>query len=64
MNVCVSGVQLAMGKEMPTFHLNDLGIEVSGKTLGIVGLGSIGLRVAKRAVAFDMKIHYHNRKRR
>ncbi len=51
-------------KEMSRFRLNDLGIEVSGKTLGIVGLGSIGFMVAKRAVAFDMKIYYHNRNRR
>ncbi len=62
---CISGIQLAMGtKEMSRFCLNYLGIEVSGKTLGIVGLGSIGFQVAKRAVAFDMKIHYHNRNRR
>ncbi|MFF4957749.1 2-hydroxyacid dehydrogenase [Streptomyces sp. NPDC001222] len=32
--------------------------ELSGKTLGIVGLGHIGLEVAQRAVAFDMRILY------
>ncbi|KAK4053223.1 hypothetical protein OIO90_003997 [Microbotryomycetes sp. JL221] len=32
------------------------------KTLGIVGLGGIGRALAKRALAFDMKIVYHNRK--
>lgn len=35
---------------------------VSGKKLGILGLGAIGEKVAKRAQAFDMEIGYHNRK--
>lgn len=37
---------------------------VSGKKLGIVGLGNIGLEIAKRAAAFGMPIAYHNRKAR
>lgn len=37
---------------------------VSGKRLGIVGLGTIGAKIAKRAAAFDMPIGYHNRKPR
>ncbi len=40
-----------------------LGIHVTGKRLGIYGMGRIGLAVAKRARAFDMEIHYHNRTR-
>lgn len=40
-----------------------LGIQVTGKRLGILGLGRIGQAVARRARAFDMEIHYHNRKR-
>ncbi|MEI8379959.1 MAG: D-glycerate dehydrogenase [Planctomycetota bacterium] len=40
-----------------------IGYEVSGSTLGIVGLGRIGKQVARRARAFDMKILYHNRSR-
>ncbi|KAJ3597573.1 hypothetical protein NHX12_001096 [Muraenolepis orangiensis] len=44
--------------------VNHLGIDVGSKTLGIVGMGSIGYKVAKRAAAFDMKIFYHNRRRR
>lgn len=40
-----------------------IGYEVSGSTLGIVGLGRIGKQVAKRARAFDMQILYHNRRR-
>lgn len=37
---------------------------LKGKTMGIVGLGRIGLETAKRAQAFGMKIAYHNRNRR
>jgi lactate dehydrogenase-like 2-hydroxyacid dehydrogenase len=40
-----------------------LGTHMSGKRLGIYGMGRIGQAVAKRARAFDMTIHYHNRKR-
>jgi glyoxylate reductase len=40
-----------------------LGREVHGKTLGIIGLGQIGGNVARRALAFDMTVLYHNRRR-
>ncbi|TVR96296.1 MAG: D-glycerate dehydrogenase [Rhodospirillales bacterium] len=40
-----------------------LGHRVSGKRLGILGMGRIGQAVARRARAFDMAIHYHNRRR-
>ncbi|HWA45022.1 MAG TPA: D-glycerate dehydrogenase [Hypericibacter adhaerens] len=40
-----------------------LGVHMTGKRLGIYGMGRIGQAVAKRARAFDMKIHYHNRSR-
>lgn len=40
-----------------------LGTEVSGKTLGIIGMGRIGQAVARRARGFDMKVVYHNRTR-
>lgn len=43
------------------FHF--LGSEISGKTLGIVGLGRIGRAVARRAAGFGMKILYHSRRR-
>lgn len=37
---------------------------INGKTLGIYAMGRIGLHVAKRARAFDMPVHYHNRNKR
>ena len=40
-----------------------LGQDVSGKVLGILGLGRIGLAVARRAKGFDMQLLYHNRHR-
>jgi glyoxylate reductase len=39
-----------------TFRLPDLGREVTGATLAIVGLGRIGSAVARRATAFDMRV--------
>ena len=39
-----------------------LGHRIGGKRLGIVGMGRIGEAVARRAKAFGMQIHYHNRK--
>jgi glyoxylate reductase len=51
----------------PEFTVYDpsilIGREVSGSTLGIVGMGRIGKQVAKRARGFDMAILYHNRRR-
>ncbi|GLS75438.1 D-glycerate dehydrogenase [Oharaeibacter diazotrophicus] len=40
-----------------------LGHRISGKRLGIIGMGRIGQAVARRALAFGMSIHYHNRRR-
>ena len=43
----------------PTSHL---GHRVRGKKLGIVGMGRIGQAVARRAHAFGLSVHYHNRR--
>jgi lactate dehydrogenase-like 2-hydroxyacid dehydrogenase len=39
-----------------------LGRRITGKRLGIIGMGRIGQAVARRAKAFGLQIHYHNRK--
>ena len=39
-----------------------LGLGLSGRRLGILGLGRIGRQVAKRAAPFGLEIHYHNRR--
>ncbi len=39
-----------------------LGHRIFGKRLGIIGLGHIGQAVARRAKAFGLQIHYHNRR--
>ncbi|CAH0229922.1 Glyoxylate/hydroxypyruvate reductase B [Pedobacter sp. Bi27] len=42
----------------------ELGIEVNGKTLGVFGLGKIGLEMAKKCMAaYQMEVIYHNRSR-
>src|SRR5918993_5861297 len=43
----------------PTFML---GHRITGKRLGIVGMGRIGQALARRAKAFGLSIHYHNRR--
>ncbi|HHN72712.1 MAG TPA: D-glycerate dehydrogenase, partial [Thermopetrobacter sp.] len=40
-----------------------LGHRIWGKRLGIIGMGRIGQALARRARAFGMQVHYHNRKR-
>ncbi len=54
---------LRAGKEWagwaPTWML---GHRIHGKKLGIIGMGRIGAAVAKRAQAFGLSIHYHNRR--
>jgi glyoxylate reductase len=40
-----------------------LGRRITGKRLGIIGMGRIGQAVARRARAFGLQIHYHNRRR-
>ena len=40
-----------------------VGVQMTGKRLGILGLGRVGQVVARRARGFDMEIHYHDRRR-
>ena len=48
------------GPPSPTYPL---GLDVSGRRLGIIGMGRIGQAVAIRARAFNMILHYHNRRK-
>jgi glyoxylate reductase len=48
-------------KHFAPFHF--LGQDISGKTLGIIGMGRIGQAVAKRAAGFDMRMIYISRHR-
>lgn len=60
----VEGARLAAagnwGGWTPTFMM---GHRVTGKRLGIIGMGRIGQAVAQRARGFGISIHYHNRRR-
>ncbi len=40
-----------------------LGMDLKGKTIGIIGMGRIGMAMARRAIGFGMKVVYHNRTR-
>ncbi|XP_066482390.1 probable 2-ketogluconate reductase isoform X2 [Tiliqua scincoides] len=60
----VEGCCIATSPHTKDFAVDWLGTEVTRATLGIIGMGNIGYKVAKRAKAFDMTILYHNRNRR
>lgn len=52
-----------LGRSMKVGVLENLGVNVEGKTLGIIGMGRIGRALAKRAVACGMTVLYTNRHR-
>ena len=58
--VC-EGNQICRDSSTSQFDFNWFGFQVSGKTLGIVGMGRIGSEIAKRAKGFSMPVIYHNR---
>ncbi|XP_061754324.1 probable 2-ketogluconate reductase isoform X1 [Nerophis ophidion] len=60
----VEGHQFMMHPETTCLPQWMGGVEVSGSTLGIIGMGKIGEKIAQRAKGFDMNILYHNRNRR
>jgi len=55
---------LREGKWKSWYPMQLVGKDVSGATIGIIGMGRIGQAVARRAKGFDMKILYNNRRRR
>ncbi|KFP26572.1 hypothetical protein N325_04234, partial [Colius striatus] len=60
----LAGYQIAVSSTVEYSKADLLGVEVTGATLGIIGMGSIGYKIALRAKAFKMNILYHNRTRR
>ena len=60
----VEGDAICKDPKTAAFDPNWLGHQVSGATLGIVGMGRIGYEVARRAWGFDMNVLYHNRNSR
>jgi lactate dehydrogenase-like 2-hydroxyacid dehydrogenase len=52
-----------LGREMKIGLQENLGMPVSGKTLGIIGMGRIGKALCRRARACGMEVIYHNRRR-
>ncbi len=60
----VIGDRYARSPEFTSFDPSILhGQEIHGATIGIIGMGKIGMEVARRATAFSMQILYHNRNR-
>ena len=58
------GERLIRADEWSSWSLSFMvGAEVTGKRLGIVGMGGVGRVTARRAMGFDMEVHYHNRNR-
>jgi len=55
---------LREGKWKSWYPMQLVGKDVSGATIGIIGMGRIGQAVARRAKGFNMKILYNNRRRR
>lgn len=61
-NLSVSAITLRAG-EWRGNPLPRLGHDPQGKILGILGMGGIGRNMAKKALAFGMRIRYYNRTR-
>ncbi len=55
-------IKLRTPEGVKTGVMKNLSTTLSGKTLGIIGMGAIGQALARRALAFNMHIIYHNRK--
>ncbi|MCD8165644.1 MAG: NAD(P)-binding domain-containing protein [Bacteroides sp.] len=61
--VCENDRKIRTEPDFRIKAMENLGVGLYGKTLGIIGMGNIGRAVARRALAFGMNIVYYNRKR-
>ena len=57
----VEGDGISRNPNTKKFDTSWYGLQVNGTTLGIIGMGRIGLEVARRAAGFKMKVLYYNR---
>uniref|UniRef100_A0A8C5T2A8 Glyoxylate reductase/hydroxypyruvate reductase n=1 Tax=Malurus cyaneus samueli TaxID=2593467 RepID=A0A8C5T2A8_9PASS len=55
---------ISISPSMEYCEADILGVKIAGATLGIIGMGRIGYKIALRAKAFEMNILYHNRTQR
>ncbi|KAF3707401.1 Glyoxylate reductase/hydroxypyruvate reductase [Channa argus] len=60
----VKGNKIAVDPQTTHLPMTLMGVEVTGSTLGIIGMGHVGYKIAQRSKGFDMKIRYHNKSRR
>ncbi|XP_022596391.1 uncharacterized protein LOC111218390 [Seriola dumerili] len=60
----LEGHQIALDPRTTHIPQSLMGVEVTGSTLGVIGMGEIGYKIAQRSKGFEMKILYHNRTRR
>lgn len=60
----LTGLRRAGDTEPSIMEERFRGVEVTGATLGIIGMGNIGYKVAQRSRGFEMKVLYHNRRQR
>jgi lactate dehydrogenase-like 2-hydroxyacid dehydrogenase len=54
---------LKLARADGAYHWHNDTAELNAKTLGIIGLGAVGKEVARRALGFNMKVHYFSRTR-
>ncbi|CAI5670813.1 probable 2-ketogluconate reductase [Oreochromis aureus] len=60
----LEGHQIATDPKTVHIPQNLMGVEVTRATLGIIGMGEIGYKIAQRSKGFEMKVMYHKRTRR